>query len=302
MFISCSRRSLSFLVVFTAIMGLGATTAHFPLHAQSSDLPGDTIPGDTIPPDALAIFLPLVSAAEASPGQLPLSYASLPVEPPPSDRPAQAHPDLNLALRNYVGTTGQLGLVNYGGGTDSQAPQIDGMFDPPRLPTFLALYQVYDWDWNCAPPAGCRGDPISGYPVTLLAMETAANESIRIPRRAPSIMGDFNALVLYADARRLTITYTRRDTAAVGYMVHLEDFAVNPGLIARYQSLDAAGRGALPALRNGEILGVADRGAIKIATRDAGTFLDPRACKDWWQGYLSQCPPPLTLQQFPASR
>jgi len=288
-FISCSRRSLSFLVAFTAIMGLGAMTTQLPLHAQSSGLPGDTIPGETIPPDAPAIFLPLVSAAEAPPDQLPLSYASLPVEPPPSDRPAEAHPDLNLALRGFVETAGHLGLVNYGGDTDPQAPQIDGMFDPPRLPTFPALYQVYDWNWGCAPPAGCRGEPISGYPVTLLEMATAVNEQIRIPRRAPSITGDFNALVLYADARRLTITYTRRDTAAVGYLVHLEDFAVNPGLIALYQSLNAAGRGALPALRNGEIVGVADRGALRIATRDTGAFLDPRACKDWWQGYLSQC-------------
>ena len=70
-FISCSRRSLSFLVAFTAIMGLGAMTTQLPLHAQSSGLPGDTIPGETIPPDAPAIFLPLVSAAEAPPDQGP---------------------------------------------------------------------------------------------------------------------------------------------------------------------------------------------------------------------------------------
>ena len=121
-------------------------------------------------------------------------------------------------------------------------------------------------------------------------METAPNEPLSIPRRTPNIYaGDFKALVLYAEERRLTLTYTRRDTAAVGYLIHLEDFAVNPGLIALYQATNAAGRGQLPALRNGDIIGIADRGTVKIATRDTGQFLDPRACKDWWSDYLAQC-------------
>lgn len=142
----------------------------------------------------------------------------------------------------------------------------------------------------CNPPNGCRGEPLTHYPVTLLEVETAPGEPISIPRRDAAIyVGDFKALVLYAEERRLTITYTRGDTAANGYLVHLEDFDVNPGLVARYRQLDAAGRGELPALRNGEIVGVADRGALMIAMRDTGQFLDPRSCKDWWNGYLAQC-------------
>lgn len=280
------KRTLIILFAFVAVLVLSALSVWSPLPAQAGTLPGDTLP-------SAPVYLPLIARADPPPVQQPRTYAAIPVLPPPTDRPAAAHPDLNLAIRGFVGTTGYLGLVTYGEdeeGPDPNAPQIEGMFDPPRLPAFRTVYQVYDWNWGCHPPDGCLGAPISGYPVTLLEMETAPNDEISIPRRTPEIYaGDFKALVLYAEERRLTITYTRGDTAANGYLIHLEDFAVNPGLIALYQSLDAAGRGQLPALRNGEIIGVADRGAVKIATRDTGRFLDPRACKDWWQGYLAQC-------------
>jgi len=276
-------RFTAFAIVFIAVLGLGALRAWLPLHAQAG-----TLPGDTLPP--APIYLPLIAQAAPTPVHPPRTYTAIPVEPPPTDRPAAAHPDLNLAIRGFTPTTGYLALVNYGGDTDPQAPQIDGMFDPPRLPAFRAVYQVYDWNWGCNPPDGCLGAPITAYPVTLLEMETAPNEEIRIPRRTPEIYaGGFKALVLYAEARRLTITYTRGDTAANGYLIHLEDFAVNPGLVTLYQSLNAAGRGELPALHNGEVIGVADQGAVKIATRDTGQFLDPRACKDWWSDYLAQC-------------
>ena len=280
-------RTSFFVLLFVVMLGLGMMYAGQPLHAQA-----DALQGETLPP-ATDVYLPLIAQAAPTPVQPPRVYAAIPVEPPPTDRPAAAHPDLNLAIRGFVATTGYLGLVTYGEdpqGPDPNAPQIDGMFDPPRLPAFRAVYQVYDWNWGCNPPDGCLGAPITRYPVTLLEMETAPNEEISIPRRTPDIYaGDFKALVLYAAERRLTITYTRSDTAANGYLIHLEDFAVNPDLITRYEQLNAAGRGQLPALRNGEIIGVADRGAVKIATRDTGDFLDPRACKDWWSGYLAQC-------------
>jgi hypothetical protein len=95
--------------------------------------------------------------------------------------------------------------------------------------------------------------------------------------------------VLYAEARRITLTYTREDTPAIGYMVHLENVAVAPELVALYQQLDAAGRHHLPALHNDEVIGTADRASISIAIRDTGMFMDPRACKDWWNHYMSAC-------------
>lgn len=276
--------------VFGGIVTAAVVSRH-PLYAQAMEPAGETIP-------PAVLFLPLIVSEEVPPAptptptlpiQPPRTYTTVPVEPPPTDRPAEIHGDLNLALRGYVPTFGFLGLVNYGGKFDEQAPQIDGMFSPPWLPSFLALYKVHDWDWSCGSD-GCRGAPIEEYPVTLLEMETAVNEPIAIPRRNPPIYaGDFKALVLYADERRLTITYTRRDTAAVGYMVHLEDFAVHPDLLALYRQMNEAGRKHLPALRNGEIVGIADRGSVKIATRDTGRFLDPRTCKDWWIDYMNQC-------------
>lgn len=291
-----SRRILIFSLVFVLVVMLATAAIGLPLHAQ-----GDPPPGETTPPPPRTIHLPLVLVVEGPPAQPPRSYAAIPVELPPTDRPAAVHPDLNLALRGFVATGGPLALVNYGGDTDSEAPQIDGLFNPPRLPPFRALYQVYDWEWGCNPPDGCRGELLTDYPVTLLAVETTPFEPISIPRRAADIyVGDFKALVLYAEERRLTITYTRGDTAANGYLVHLEDLDVNPGLVARYRQLDAAGRGELPALRNGEIVDVADRGAVMVAMRDSGRFLDPRSCKDWWNGYLAQCTVQLQRVHPPA--
>ena len=280
------RRSLLWLAGFLAVALFAVAGRQAPLHAQSS------APGETVPPDPYQLFLSLiaVSSGQTIPPQQPLVYASLTVEGSPTDRPAEVHPDLNLSIRGYASTPGYLGLVNYGGDTDPQAPQIDGMFAPPRLPAFKTLFQVYDWDWACSPPDGCRGALISDYPVTLLEMTTAPGEAISIPRRDPQIdAAGFRALVLYASEQRLTLTYTRRDSAAVGYLIHLEGFDVNPGLVALYRQLDAAGRARLPALRNGEIVGVAGGSTVKIATRDTGRFLDPRTCKDWWNGYLDQC-------------
>jgi hypothetical protein len=64
---------------------------------------------------------------------------------------------------------------------------------------------------------------------------------------------------------------------------------VAPELVALYRQLDAGGRKSLPALRGGEVWGMAATGSIKIAVRDTGTFMDPRTCKDWWMDYRSQC-------------
>ena len=44
------------------------------------------------------------------------------------------------------------------------------------------------------------------------------------------------------------------------------------------------GRARLPALEAGQAFGRARGGEIGVAIRDAGTFMDPRSDKDWWQG------------------
>lgn len=109
-------------------------------------------------------------------------------------------------------------------------------------------------------------------------------EAVRIPSRGADIyQGTYRALVLYAEERRITLKYTREDRVVAGYTVHLENVCVDPNLLELYRESDSRGRASLPALRNGETLGVAAGGEILVAIRDAGSFMDPRSRKDWWR-------------------
>ncbi len=129
--------------------------------------------------------------------------------------------------------------------------------------------------------------PLTDPAVTLLEMATSVGEAIAIPSRDPQIYGGgYKAMVLYAEATRITLVYTRDDTPAFGYVVHFEDFAVEPALLALYQELNEAGRQQLPALHNGEKIGLATGETIKVAVRDTGKFMDPRSRKDWWVGFV----------------
>ncbi len=248
-----------------------------PLDAQS---------GGTLP--APATFLPIV--LNNGPIQRPpVEYDAVTVDNSGAcradGRPAAIHGDLNLALRGYEVAAAPLDLVDYNGATDADAPQLPGLFADGRRPAFAAAYQVYDWDWGCGSD-GCRGPLLSTWPATLLALAGEPGETVTIPRRGPRIDGDgHKALVLYAEATRITLAYTRHDSAACGYVIHLEDLAVEPSLVAFYNELNAAGRSRLPGLDNDEPLGTLISAPIKVAVRDTGQFMDPRARKDWWQGY-----------------
>ena len=211
-------------------------------------------------------------------------YEAIPVPPPATGIPAGQHGDLNLALRGYSSSTGSPGLVTYNGGADPAAPQLPGIFADNRTPAFTTAHRVNDWNWTCG-AAGCRGNPLTSPPVTLLGMGARAGEPLAAPRRSAEIYGGgYTALVLYADESRITLKYTRDDNVVSGYTVHLEGVSVDPNLLALYRRSDAAGRGALPGLRNGQPLGVASDAQVLVAIRDCGTFLDPRSRKDWWQG------------------
>jgi hypothetical protein len=265
-----------------------------PATAQEvSDTPGAD-PGQTIPPlpEGTPMYIPLAAAGAAPvPTPTPRIFEKVPVEGGSLGWPAQSSPDVNLSLRGYSPITASLALINKDGPSDDQAPQLAGIFSPARLPVFTATYQVYDWDWSCNAPVGCRGNPLtSPHEVTLLQMAAAPGEPLSIASRSRRIYpGDFKAMVLYAEEGRLTLTYTRDDSPANGYVVHFEDVAVAPELVALYRQLDAAGRKELPALRNGEVWGTAGNAILKVAVRDRGTFMDPRACKDWWVDYRGQC-------------
>ncbi len=246
-----------------------------------------------IPP--VSLYLPALSQAtefeqHLCPTTSTATYVSIPIEGSPrqASYPPVADPDLNLVVRSYSATTALLGLVDIGGHTDANAPRLHTLYAPPRVPTFTGAHRVNDWDWACPQSLtglGCRGLPLTEWEVTLISMQTAVGEAVYAPDWPRDILsGVYKAMVLYAEAERITLVYTRRDSPAHGYVIHLEGVCVDPNLLSLYQSLDAAGRSSLPGLRSGERVGQAKNASIAVAIRDSGAFMDPRSSKDWWQG------------------
>lgn len=227
------------------------------------------------------LYLPLVSSGQkaASCAVAGQSYGSLSVSGPPASPPAAENPDLNLGLPGYAPTTADLKLVVLGPIHDPKAPQFPAMFSDNRVPRFSSAHQRYRWDWDCH----CRTDTKSPWDTTVLGLATSPGEVIRAPDAGHDIGGGYEYLVLYADATRLTLHVGSEDDVS-GYVVHLEDVCVEPDLLALYRTLNAAGRGELPALRGKQPLGRAIGGEIKVAVRDTGHFQDPRSRNDWWQG------------------
>jgi len=289
--------SFSVILFVSGLLGLSLFTI---LPVQVSALEADEVyGGDTDPADESAnkqvmtytVFLPVVikSPTPECPTYSNQTYNLIPIDGSPADHPDYLHGDLNLSLRGYSEVSETLGLIDYSGGTDSNAPQLSGLFEPNRFPGITSTHQVNNWDWSCG-DHGCQGSPITDWPVTLAGLSTTPGESISIPERNPQIYsGGYIAMVLYAEERRITLGYTRQDTVATGYTVHIEDVCVDPNLLALYRGqVDADGwrsTNFLPALRNNEILGTALNTEIKAAVRDRGAFMDPRSRKDWWQSY-----------------
>jgi len=208
------------------------------------------------------------------------SYGALAIQGSPSDRPAEAHADLNLALRGYQSTDASLQFSDYGPPDDPNGPQLPGLFSDQRVPAFASGHQVFDWDWGC----NCRSGPLTTWGTTLLGMGVSPGELLRVPDSGRSIGGGYEVLVLYASPNRITLKYTPEDNVVRGYTLHVEGVCVEPNLLGLYQSLNASGRGQLPALRAGQAFGRAKGGEILVAIRDSGAFLDPRSRQDWWRG------------------
>ncbi len=232
------------------------------------------------------LYLPQVNGpvpAAVCPTTSGRTYTAVPVSGPVADHPDALHGDLNMSLRGYEPVSVTLGLMEINGPADPGAPQLGGIFGDGRVPDFVAAFQVYDWNWGCG-EHGCRGDLLTAEAATLLGMAGDLGEAVSLPARTAQIYPDgFVALVLYAEPTRLTVVYTREDTVANGYAVHLEDLCVDPALVALYGQWNVAGRSHLPALHVGDVLGVLGPDPIKVAIRDRGTFMDPRSRKDWWQ-------------------
>lgn len=190
------------------------------------------------------------------------------------------HADINLNVRGSVPTSATLALIDYTGDTDRGAPQLAGLFVNNRTPAFGAAFRVYDWDWNC----NCRGALLDDPEVTLVSIRTTPGEMILVPAAGAQIGNGFSVLVLHADSDQITLKYTRSDGAADGYTLHIQGIGVDVNLQALYTRANGAGRAELPALRAGQSFAKAKGSEIRVAIRDAGTFLDPRSRKDWWKG------------------
>ena len=78
---------------------------------------------------------------------------------------------------------------------------------------------------------------------------------------------------------------TGDDGAIDGYALHIDGFCIDPNLLSLYNSLNSQGRHSLPALRQGQKMGTAKNGEVRVMVRDSGEFLDPRSKGDWWKGY-----------------
>lgn len=237
---------------------------------------------------------PSANSQPVCPVESAAAFDLIPIEGRPiADHPDFLHADLNLSLRGYKAITESLQLEFYNGNTDVNAPRLHGLFEPNRIPEIRRVYQINEWIWDAAEcggtTRGCRGGPIDVFwPVTLAGLMTTPGEIIYTPERGPQIHpGGYVALVLYAEERRITLGYTRRDSVGAGYTIHLESVCVDPNLLALYRAQRNADgwhtSGFLPALRNNQALGIASGNEIKVAIRDAGSFMDPRSHKDWWQ-------------------
>ncbi len=237
------------------------------------------------------LYLPMQTKVVGNPCQpIPgVQYSAIPVDvASPDAAAAEDHPDINLALRGYtVNSVAHKGLVEYGGDTDTNAPQLTNLFAEQQLPEFVSVYQVGQWDGRW--PGVYGQEPIADPEVTLLGLGSAAAQVVHLPDRTPDIyQGQYVAMVLYATPDRMTIKYTRDDSVISGYTVHLEGICVEPSLLALYDQLDAAGRGHLPGLSRGQPVGRATGARVGVAIRDTGAFMDPRSRKDWWMSVSAQ--------------
>lgn len=257
-------------------------------------IPLPTIAPTTVPaePRALAFAAGLPSASDSSGAACPVvssGYDLVPIEGPPYKNNALTdyNADLRLSVIGIAPADAPPALVDYNGATDPDAPKLHGLFQPNRVPALLRAYSRFDWMWNegQGEPYGWRGGVNLDWPAAALELATTPGETIYPPTRGPAIYsGGAIALVLFATDRELTLGYSRHDDVGAGYVVHLLNLCVDPNLVALYRAQLNSGRratGYLPAVRNAQPLGTAT-GALIVAVRDRGAFLDPRSRKDWW--------------------
>jgi hypothetical protein len=221
----------------------------------------------------IAFYKPIIAACNPS----IKDYSSCP----------QLNPDINLAVRGYVPISGNTNLISFLHAPDPKGmpPQLSTLLERNSQPQITSLYQVYDWDWDNNIKGDLIPKPIDAPNdfATLAGFGTTYGQNILVPKMGYDLGEGFQAMVLYATQNSITLKYTRQDDVVTGYTIHLENFQVDPQLLALYDKMNLAGRAELPALRAGDIVGQAMGPEILAAIRDSGTFFDPRWQQDWWQ-------------------
>ncbi len=254
--------------------------------------------------DAPRIYLPLLASAglDCDTGATYAGSPAFQVELDNPPRPADLHADKNPALRGHAPHENPgvyAGPMDYGQDDPVGPPQLAGLFAPPRNPfPFLEVMTGHHWQWAPSPAPGSRGGPIGDWDgVTVAGVPAVPGEIVRAPSSGYDIGGGYEVLVLYAAPDAITLSYTRDDSIANGYALHIEGVCVDPALLALYDALDGGARYvycggngcasyALPALAAGQPIGRAAGDAVIVAVRDRGAFMDPRSC-EWWAAY---CP------------
>lgn len=253
--------------VMAALLGIGAS--------QPTVASPDTSPA-VVTAAQPALAPGDATASAAIPG---VQYGKLSINGNPTDRPAAEHGDINLKLRGFTPTQSTVGLIDMNGPTDHRAPQFSGLFADKRWAQVSNVYRGHDWDWG----SNSRGAPLTEYDVHVVGLRSQAGETVHVPSAGYDLGEGYQVLVLYASPERLTLKYTREDTVATGYAVHLENVHTEPSLLALYEQMNAQGRRELPAVRAGQAIGRARGEEIQVAIRDTGRFMDPRVRKDWWR-------------------
>ncbi len=254
-------------------------------------------------------YLPMVITPEACPTSTPNSYASgiaFQFDTDNPVRPAEGHADKNIELRGYSLNTNpnlQRELVDYGFGGPVQPPQLATLFSPNQVPSLSEFYRVHHWNWAPSPTPGTPSDPITNPKVTAVSFALPAGTPLHTPTSGYDIGAGMEVIVLFADEDTVTLHYTREDTAAVGYTVHLDNICTDPNLLSLYNSLDnpsgprydyPSASYDLPTLPAGQVFGTTSLNDMVVAISDTGAFQDPRSCNSWWQirpGYGGSCPP-----------
>jgi hypothetical protein len=299
-----TRRALWLASLVSGVLAIsllfGSTSAAEPAAAPATPTP------------AARVHLPLVLNPAGSSLTCPISstnnYAQGLVYQADADnpvRPANLHADKNLALRSYVANNDaglRRELVDYGSAS-TQPPQPATLFSPNRVPPLVGFYRVHDWNWSPSPAPGSQGAPLTRWHATALGLQVSPGETLHVPTSAYDIGEGGEVIVLHADERRVALHYTREDSAAGGYTVHIEGLCTDPKLLALYNQLNAANgpryvfpasQYRLPVLPAGQPIGWARGSEVVVAIVDSGEFMDPRSCNEWWQirpGYAGTCPP-----------